>query len=215
MVPAALRCRLRRLLPAAAAGTPRPGRAIAQSHGGQGRGGGAPRARRDLYELLGVPATATQAQIKTAYYEQSFRYHPDRNAGSAEAAQRFAAISEAYVVLGSAALRRKYDRGLLSREELQGAAKPSGRQAPPASAPPRRPSATAAGRRGPLPPPFDFDAFYRAHYGELLEREQALRARREQLRLRREEAAARGRFLPDLSVGLILLLGFALLYGLK
>uniref|UniRef100_A0A8C4KL84 DnaJ homolog subfamily C member 30, mitochondrial n=1 Tax=Dromaius novaehollandiae TaxID=8790 RepID=A0A8C4KL84_DRONO len=73
--------------------------------------------------LLGVPATATQAQIKTAYYEQSFRYHPDRNAGSAEAAQRFAAISEAYLVLGSAALRRKYDRGLLSREDLRGAAK--------------------------------------------------------------------------------------------
>ncbi|XP_064379584.1 dnaJ homolog subfamily C member 30, mitochondrial [Dromaius novaehollandiae] len=217
MVPAvALGCRLRRLLPAAAVGAPPPGRATARSLGGQGRGG-APRPRRDLYELLGVPATATQAQIKTAYYEQSFRYHPDRNAGSAEAAQRFAAISEAYLVLGSAALRRKYDRGLLSREDLRGAAKPSGRPPPPAPAPRPRASATAAGHRGPLPPPFDFDAFYRAHYGEQLEREQALRARREQLRQRREEAAARGRLrlLPDLSVGLIVLLGFALLYGLK
>uniref|UniRef100_A0A8B9PX83 DnaJ homolog subfamily C member 30, mitochondrial n=1 Tax=Apteryx owenii TaxID=8824 RepID=A0A8B9PX83_APTOW len=168
--------------------------------------------------LLGVPATATQAQIKTAYYEQSFRYHPDRNAGSAEAAQRFAAISEAYLVLGSTALRRKYDRGLLSREDLQGAAKPSGRPPPPTrTPPPARTSATAAGRRSPVLPPFDFDAFYRAHYGEQLEREQVLRARREQLRLRREEAAARGRLrlLADLSVGLIFFLGFALLYGLK
>ncbi|XP_068766425.1 dnaJ homolog subfamily C member 30, mitochondrial [Struthio camelus] len=215
MVPAALGCRLRRLLPAAA-GAPRPGRAVAQFHGGQGRDG-APRPRRDLYELLGVPATATQAQIKAAYYEQSFRYHPDRNAGSAEAAQRFTAISEAYLVLGSAALRRKYDRGVLSREDLQGAAKPSGRPPPPAPAPPPRASSTAAGRRGRVPPPFDFDAFYRAHYGAQLEREQALRARREQLRLRREEAAARGRLhlLPDLSVGLIFFLGFALLYGFK
>uniref|UniRef100_A0A493TMA8 DnaJ homolog subfamily C member 30, mitochondrial n=1 Tax=Anas platyrhynchos platyrhynchos TaxID=8840 RepID=A0A493TMA8_ANAPP len=83
--------------------------------------------RRDLYEVLGVPPTATQAQIKTAYYEQSFRYHPDRNAGSAAAAERFAAVSEAYLVLGSAALRRKYDRGVLSREDVRGAPKPSGR----------------------------------------------------------------------------------------
>ncbi|NXW36236.1 DJC30 protein, partial [Phaetusa simplex] len=165
--------------------------------------------RRDLYEVLGVPATATAAQIKTAYYEQSFRYHPDRNAGSAAAAARFAAVSEAYRVLGSAALRRKYDRGLLSPEDVRSAPQPSGR--PPAPAPPS-PRAPAAARRGPVPPPFDFDAFYRAHYGEQLEREQVLRARREQLRLRREEAKAQGRFhlLSNLSVGLIFFLGFAI-----
>ncbi|NXV87180.1 DJC30 protein, partial [Calonectris borealis] len=165
--------------------------------------------RRDLYEVLGVPATATAAQIKTAYYEQSFRYHPDRNAGSAAAAARFAAVSEAYRVLGSAALRRKYDRGLLSPDDLRGAPQPSSRPSAPTPPPPRAP---AAARRGPVPPPFDFDAFYRAHYGEQLEREQILRARREQLRLRREEAAAQGRFrlLSDISVGLIFFLGFAI-----
>ncbi|NXY91235.1 DJC30 protein, partial [Alcedo cyanopectus] len=176
--------------------------------------------RRDLYEVLGVPATATAAQIKTAYYEQSFRYHPDRNAGSAAAAARFAAVSEAYQVLGSAALRRKYDRGLLSAEDLRDPPKPSGR--PPAasttasSSPPPPPRSPASSRRGASPPPFDFDAFYRAHYGEQLERERELRARREQLRLRREAAAAEGRFryLTDLSVGLLLFLGFALLYSL-
>uniref|UniRef100_A0A8D0FTC0 DnaJ heat shock protein family (Hsp40) member C30 n=1 Tax=Strix occidentalis caurina TaxID=311401 RepID=A0A8D0FTC0_STROC len=143
---------------------------------------------RDLYEVLGVPATATAAQIKTAYYEQSFRYHPDRNAGSAAAAARFAAVSEAYRVLGSAALRRQYDRGLL------GAPRPPGRPPAAAAAAPPRPPARPVVRTGPGPGPplFDFDAFYRAHYGEQLEREQLLRARREQLRLRREEAAAHG-----------------------
>uniref|UniRef100_A0A8V5GPA9 Uncharacterized protein n=1 Tax=Melopsittacus undulatus TaxID=13146 RepID=A0A8V5GPA9_MELUD len=162
--------------------------------------------------VLGVPATATAAQIKTAYYEQSFRYHPDRNAGSAAAAARFAAVSEAYRVLGSAALRRKYDRGLLSAQDLRGAPRPSGRPTAPSPPPPPAPA-----RRGPGPTPFDFDAFYRAHYGEQLEREQVLRARREQLRLRREGVAAQGRFrlLSDLSVGLFLLLGIALLYGIK
>ncbi|XP_059721659.1 dnaJ homolog subfamily C member 30, mitochondrial [Haemorhous mexicanus] len=201
--------RLRPLLPAA----PRPGCVPPPSRAAQTSGAGAPRARRDLYEVLGVPSTATAAQIKTAYYEQSFRYHPDRNAGSAAAAARFAAVSEAYRVLGSAALRRKYDRGLLSAAELRDAPRPSGR--PPAAAPP--PPRAPASRPGPVPTPFDFDAFYRAHYGEQLQREQLLRARREQLRLRREEFAAQGRLraLSDLSLGLFFFLGVALIYGLK
>ncbi|NXG48374.1 DJC30 protein, partial [Psilopogon haemacephalus] len=174
--------------------------------------GGASRARRDLYDVLGVPSTATAAQIKTAYYEQSFRYHPDRNAGSAAAAARFTAISEAYRVLGSAVLRRKYDRGLLSEEDLRDAPKPSGRPAAASPPPPRAPP-SAPPRPG--PPPFNFDAFYRAHYGEQLEREQVLRARREQLRLRREENAAQGRLrlLSDFSVGVVFILAFAILYG--
>ncbi|XP_056362408.1 dnaJ homolog subfamily C member 30, mitochondrial [Oenanthe melanoleuca] len=203
MAPAVLP-RLRRLLPAA----PPPSRA---AHTG---GAGAPRPRRDLYEVLGVPSTATAAQIKTAYYEQSFRYHPDRNAGSAAAAARFAAVSEAYRVLGSAALRRKYDRGLLSAEELLAAPRPSGR---PPDPPPRGPAARPGPSPGPGPPPFDFDAFYRAHYGEQLQREQLLRARREQLRLRREESAAEGRLraLSDFSVGLLFFLSVIVLYGLK
>lgn len=201
--------RLRRLLPAA----PRPGCAPPPSRAAQTGGAGAPRPRSDLYELLGVPSTATAAQIKTAYYEQSFRYHPDRNAGSAAAAARFAAVSQAYRVLGSAALRRKYDRGLLSAEELRDAPRPPGR---PSAAPPPPPRAPPV-RPGPVSTPFDFDAFYRAHYGEQLQREQLLRARREQLRLRREEAATHGRLrvLSDLSVGLLIFLGAAILYGLK
>ncbi|XP_075296544.1 dnaJ homolog subfamily C member 30, mitochondrial [Opisthocomus hoazin] len=212
MEPAALG-RLRRLLPAGP-GAPWPGRAVPPARGAQTGGEAAPRPGRDLYELLGVPATATAAQIKAAYYEQSFRCHPDRNAGSAAAAARFAAVSEAYRVLGSAALRRRYDRGLLSDRDLRDAPRPPGR-APAAAAAPPPPRAPA--RRGAGPPPFDFDAFYRAHYGEQLERERALRARLRELRLRREEAAAQGRlqFLCDLSVGLVFCLGFAILYGLK
>ncbi|XP_072210045.1 dnaJ homolog subfamily C member 30, mitochondrial [Excalfactoria chinensis] len=196
---------LRRLL------LPVPGLGAAPRRACCSRSGEAP--RRTLYEVLGVPPTATAAQIKAAYYQQSFRFHPDRNAGSAAAAERFAAVSEAYRVLGSAALRRKYDRGALSRDDLSGAPRPSGR-APAAPSPPAR-AATARGR--PAPPPFDFDAFYRAHYGEQLERERALRARRERLRLYREEAEAQGRlrFLTDLAVGLVFVLGFAMLYGLK
>ncbi|NXH18503.1 DJC30 protein, partial [Bucco capensis] len=198
-----------RLLPAAPQSS-RPGLALTLSRGSQTGSGEAPQARRNLYEVLGLPATATAAQIKTAYYEQSFRYHPDRNAGSAAAAARFAAVSEAYRVLGSAALRRKYDRGLLSAEDVRDAPKPSGR--PPAAGPPPARAPTTA-RREPNRSPFDFDAFYRAHYGEQLEREQVLRERREQLRRWREESVSKWRFqlFSDSSLGLLFFLGFAII----
>ncbi|CAK6444596.1 unnamed protein product [Pipistrellus nathusii] len=160
--------------------------------------GDGPYSRTALYELLGVPPTATQAQIKAAYYRQSFLYHPDRNSGSAEAAERFTRISEAYVVLGSATLRRKYDRGLLSDMDLRG----------PGVRPSRAPSADSGAARAPSPASrthtsgqaapgdsrtmFNFDAFYQAHYGEQLERERRLRARREALRKQQEDRAKKG-----------------------
>uniref|UniRef100_A0A3B3VDI4 J domain-containing protein n=1 Tax=Poecilia latipinna TaxID=48699 RepID=A0A3B3VDI4_9TELE len=53
------------------------------------------------YDILKVSPSATQSQIKTAYYKQSFIYHPDKNLGSEEATQHFAKISEAYAVLGN------------------------------------------------------------------------------------------------------------------
>ncbi|KAL8198712.1 UNVERIFIED_CONTAM: hypothetical protein K2H54_021379 [Gekko kuhli] len=142
-----------------------------------------------LYELLGVPPTATQTQIKTAYYKQSFLYHPDRNAGSEEAAERFTRVNEAYLVLGSVALRKKYDRGILSRQDVRMAGKPSGKEAA-SSPPPRRTQTFTAGShppRNPNKPIFDFDKFYREHYGEQLEREQFLRERRKELKKRKEE----------------------------
>ncbi|XP_062036425.1 dnaJ homolog subfamily C member 30, mitochondrial [Lepus europaeus] len=161
--------------------------------------GDGPYSRTALYELLGVPPTATQAQIKAAYYRQSFLYHPDRNSGSAEAAERFTRISQAYLVLGSTTLRRKYDRGLLSDEDLRGpgarpsrtpAADPSPPRPPPAAS--RAPHGGRAARGGAERTMFDFDAFYQAHYGEQLERERRLRARREALRKQQEDRATKG-----------------------
>ncbi|KAM6157189.1 dnaJ homolog subfamily C member 30, mitochondrial [Erethizon dorsatum] len=154
--------------------------------------------RTALYDLLGVPSTATQAQIKAAYYRQCFLYHPDRNSGSAEAAERFTRISQAYLVLGSATLRRKYDRGLLSDEDLRGpsvrpSTKPAGAPDPPRS-PPVSSRVRGADRAAPGPGRtlFDFDAFYQAHYGMQLQRERRLRAQREALRKLQEDRAKKG-----------------------
>uniref|UniRef100_A0A3B4AKK1 J domain-containing protein n=1 Tax=Periophthalmus magnuspinnatus TaxID=409849 RepID=A0A3B4AKK1_9GOBI len=40
--------------------------------------------RTAYYDILKVTPHATQAQIKTAYYKQSFIYHPDKNPGNME-----------------------------------------------------------------------------------------------------------------------------------
>uniref|UniRef100_F6YY43 DnaJ homolog subfamily C member 30, mitochondrial n=1 Tax=Monodelphis domestica TaxID=13616 RepID=F6YY43_MONDO len=165
--------------------------------------------RTALYDLLDVPVTATQAQIKAAYYRQSFLYHPDRNAGSPAAAERFTRIGQAYMVLSSAPLRRQYDRGLLGAEHVHAVARAPTR--PPRPASPRAASATGSQRARPMPGGqhmFDFDAFYRAHYGEQLEREQRQRARREAMRKKQEEQASSGPpWDENILVGLLLVVG--------
>ncbi|GBN33229.1 hypothetical protein AVEN_165835-1 [Araneus ventricosus] len=66
----------------------------------------------NLYESLGVKSSATSAEIKKAYYDLSFKYHPDRNKDSVEASNKFRQVTEAYEVLGNYGLRKRYDKGL-------------------------------------------------------------------------------------------------------
>ncbi|XP_063156643.1 dnaJ homolog subfamily C member 30, mitochondrial [Candoia aspera] len=155
-----------------------PGQGSAQGGGGGGGGVWRRPPPKDLYELLGVQSNATQAQIKTAYYKQSFLYHPDRNAGSMEAAEHFIHITQAYQVLGSLGLRKKYDRGLLTQKDISTAKKPSGKTRPTAQTVPKR-SQTFTYGRPPDKPIFNFDEFYRAHYGEQLERERLMRLKQQ------------------------------------
>lgn len=56
--------------------------------------------KRDYYEVLGVSKEADSSAIKKAYRKLAKKYHPDTNAGNAEAEKRFKEISEAYAVLG-------------------------------------------------------------------------------------------------------------------
>lgn len=65
--------------------------------------------KRDYYEVLDVPKTATKEEIKDSYRKLALKYHPDRNKTS-EAEEKFKEISEAYAVLSDEEKRRQYDQ---------------------------------------------------------------------------------------------------------
>lgn len=67
-------------------------------------------AKRDYYEVLGVPKTADETEIKRAYRKLAKKYHPDTNPGSSHAEQQFKEVSEAYDVLGDPEKKKLYDR---------------------------------------------------------------------------------------------------------
>jgi molecular chaperone DnaJ len=63
----------------------------------------------DFYVVLGVPRTATVADVKRAYRKLARRFHPDVNPGDHVAAMRFKEITEAYETLSDPDRRRRYD----------------------------------------------------------------------------------------------------------
>jgi len=65
---------------------------------------------KDYYAVIGVPASATQDEIKKQYRKLAAKHHPDKNASDPKAAERFKEISEAYQVLGDADKRKQYDQ---------------------------------------------------------------------------------------------------------
>lgn len=65
----------------------------------------------DYYEILGVPRTATEDDIRKGYRRQALRWHPDKNPDNKEQAEeRFKLVSEAYEVLSKKDKREIYDR---------------------------------------------------------------------------------------------------------
>ncbi|KAJ8402213.1 hypothetical protein AAFF_G00370780 [Aldrovandia affinis] len=172
---------------------------------------------KDDVEKLPVSPNATHAQIKTAYYKQSFIYHPDKNAGSEEAALRFSEISEAYKVLGNKGLRRKYDRGMLTKADVQGAGRPSAKEAASSTASEpkrsRQSPAMGVGEKS----MFDFDEFYRAHYSEQLQRDKEIRWRREQMRKKQQDGkqdSTVGR-MTEITLALLMAMTVGILVSLK
>ena len=67
-------------------------------------------AKRDYYQVLDVPRTAGEADIKKAYRRLAMKYHPDRNPGDHEAEGKFKEAKEAYEILSDAQKRAAYDQ---------------------------------------------------------------------------------------------------------
>ncbi len=64
---------------------------------------------RDYYQILGVPRSASQADIKKAFRKLAREFHPDRNPGDKAAERKFKDVNEANEVLSDPEKRKQYD----------------------------------------------------------------------------------------------------------
>lgn len=67
-------------------------------------------AKRDFYDILEVPRSASADEIKKAYRKVAIKFHPDKNPGNKEAEEKFKEAAEAYEVLSNQEKRSHYDR---------------------------------------------------------------------------------------------------------
>src|SRR5256885_8545439 len=64
---------------------------------------------KDYYEILGVPQTASDSDIKKPFRKLARQFHPDVAKNKKQGEEKFKEINEAYEVLGDQAKRKKYD----------------------------------------------------------------------------------------------------------
>ena len=71
---------------------------------------------KDLYAILGVSRTASEAEIKAAYRKLAKANHPDLHPDDAEKMAKFKASASAFDILGDKEKRAKYDRGQIDAD---------------------------------------------------------------------------------------------------
>ena len=65
---------------------------------------------KDHYKTLGVSKNADKNAIKSAYIQLAKKYHPDKNRGDKNSAEKFKEVNEAYEILKDQKKRQDYDR---------------------------------------------------------------------------------------------------------
>lgn len=86
--------------------------------------------RKDYYKILEVSLTASKEEIRAAYRRLAKLYHPDKNAGNAEAEEKFKLVNEANEILSNQILKDEYDayRAEQERWEKRQAEKDNGKE---------------------------------------------------------------------------------------
>ena len=67
-------------------------------------------AKRDCYDVLGVPRSASKDDIKKAYRKLALKYHPDKTKGDKSSEEKFKEASEAYHILSDEKRKANYDQ---------------------------------------------------------------------------------------------------------
>lgn len=121
------------------------------------------------YDTLGIHPKSTQNDIKSAYYELTKIYHPDKNK-SEGAKAKFRDITTAYEILGNYKSRKMYDRGMRPGDRPIDNRDPEEKRKEDAQTRFYRSRMTRS--RVPAPdgrsPIYNFDEWARAHYGNIL-----------------------------------------------
>ncbi|MEP4293571.1 MAG: DnaJ C-terminal domain-containing protein [Rhizobiaceae bacterium] len=71
---------------------------------------------RDPYQVLGVPKTASEKEIKSAFRKLAKKYHPDQNKDNPQAKLHFTEASNAYEIIGDKKKRAEFDAGEIDAE---------------------------------------------------------------------------------------------------
>lgn len=170
------------------------------------------RRKGNYYSHLELGSNATQNEIKTSYYRLSKIYHPDKNLGSQEAANKFREITAAYEVLGNVQSRKLYDRGLASTQSIYEA--PAYESAPESDETvsdfhrarhTKKPSKVYTGRTE----AYNFDEWTKAHYSSSFNRIQDSRAT-SALRREMNEAFRAQETDKDLTTPILIVILFAI-----
>ena len=66
--------------------------------------------KRDFYEVLGVPRSASQDEIRKAYKKLARKFHPDVKPADPDAEKKFSEITEAYDILSDEEKRKNFDQ---------------------------------------------------------------------------------------------------------